>query len=311
MHALVRARIPYVPIDVDDIGRDASIRTVILPNIGALSDAQAAVIRRFVTGGGSVVATGATGLYTEWGDPRPDFALADLFGCHRAAEPLQGRAPRGGGSLHTYLRLPTEGRSRHEVLHGFDGTDVVAFGGTLTPLPVDAGATAVVTFVPPFPTYPPETAWMRQPSTDIPGLLVSEHGRSRVAYLPADLDRRYAAEHLPDHARLLANVVRWAAGATIPLDVKGTGLIDCHLYAQPGRLILHLVNLTSEATWRAPLDELIRVGPFDVSLLVPTSMPGPAARLLVSGGRPPVSLSNGRATFRVDAIDDHEVVVVE
>jgi len=179
---------------------------------------------------------------------------------------------------------------------------------------VDAGVTAVLTFVPAFPTYPPETAWMRQPSTDIPGLLVSEHGRSRVAYLPADLDRRYAAEHLPDHARLLANVVRWAAGAAIPLDVKGTGLIDCHLYAQPGRVILHLVNLTSEATWRAPLDELIRVGPFEVSVLVPTSMTTstkPAARLLVSGTRPAVRLSNGRAAFRVEAVDDHEVVVVE
>ena len=314
MHALVRARIPYLPVNVDDIGRDASIRTLILPSIGALSDAQAAAIRRFVAGGGSLVATGATGLYTEWGDPRPDFALAGLFGCHRAAEPLQRRAPRGNGSLHTYLRLPAEGRSRHEVLLGFDGTDLVAFGGTLTPLQVDAGVTAVLTFVPAFPTYPPETAWMRQPSTDIPGLLVSEHGRSRVAYLPADLDRRYAAEHLPDHARLLANVVRWAAGAAIPLDVKGTGLIDCHLYAQPGRVILHLVNLTSEATWRAPLDELIRVGPFEVSVLVPTSMTTstkPAARLLVSGTRPAVRLSNGRAAFRVEAVDDHEVVVVE
>ena len=33
-----------------------------------------------------------------------------------------------------------------------------------------------LTFVPPFPTYPPETSWMRQPTTDIPGLVLSEHG---------------------------------------------------------------------------------------------------------------------------------------
>jgi len=250
---------------------------------------------------------------------------------HASAKPT--RTPAAGGrrgastSIHTYLRLhpelrarvygPTTGKepaatgTRHPVLQGFEDTDIIPFGGTLPPLRVDAGASALLTLVPEFPVYPPETAWMRQPSTDVPGLLVSEHGRSRVAYLPADLDRRYAAEHLPDHARLLANVVRWAAGATIPLDVKGTGLIDCHLYAQPGRLILHLVNLTSEATWRAPLDELIRVGPFDVSLLVSASMTTPAARLLVSGGRLTSGLSNGRATFRVETIDDHEVVVIE
>ena len=152
---------------------------------------------------------------------------------------------------------------------------------------------------------------MRQPSTDIPGVVLSEHGAARVAYLPADLDRRYAAEHLPDHARLLANVIRWAAGATIPLDVTGTGLLDCRLYAQPGRLILHLVNLTSEAAWRAPLDELIRVGPFAVTVAVPASVTRGSARLLVAGKTEKAALSNGRAAFRVDGVDDHEVVVIE
>src|SRR5207247_6918240 len=106
----------------------------------------------------------------------------------------------------------------------------------------------------------------RQPRTDIPGLILSQRADSRVAYMPADIDRRYAREHLPDHARLLANVIRWAAADRAPLTVDGPGLIDCHLYEQPGRTILHLVNLTSEATWRAPLDELIRVGPFRVTM---------------------------------------------
>jgi hypothetical protein len=181
----------------------------------------------------------------------------------------------------------------------------------LTPLRLDAVARVAATFVPPFPTYPPETAWMRQPSTDIPGIVLCDHGRARVAYLPAGLDRRYAAEHLPDHARLLANVVRWAATTELPLEVKGAGLIDCHLYAQPGRLILHLVNLTSEATWRAPLDELIRVGPFDVSVTWPAVPFRGSARLLVAGKTMKAALSNGRAAFTVEAIDDHEVVVIE
>jgi len=35
-------------------------------------------------------------------------------------------------------------------------------------------------------------------------------------------------------------VVRWTAADRIPLDVRGPGSIDCHLYRQPGRLILHL-----------------------------------------------------------------------
>jgi Hypothetical glycosyl hydrolase 6 len=338
MHALVRARVPYLPVHIDDIERKAGgFSVLILPNIGALSDAQAASVRSFVEKGGSIVATGQTGPYDEWGDSRGDFALADLFACHfvgdaRATLPRGTREAGQSGAFapspsgHTYLRLLPELRarvdgpkagdepavtgSRHQVLRGFDETDIIAFGGTLAQLKVNNGATVPLTFVPAFPTYPPETAWMREPKTDIPGLVLSNHGSGRVAYMPADLDRRYAAEHLPDHAALLANIVRWAANDRIPLSVDGPGLIDCHLYEQPGRMILHLVNLTSEASWRAPLDELIKVGPFTVKVAVPATLPRPTTRLLVSGSTRPVTMQNGMAVVTIESILDHEVVVV-
>ena len=327
MHALVRARIPYLPVHADDIPQSsASIKLLICPNVGALSDSQAASIRRFVHSGGSLFATGATGLYDEWGDPRRDFALADLFRCHTAGE--TPRLPAGrrnaGGTVHTYLRLTPELRARidgpragdepapsgerHAVLRGFDETDLLPFGGSLAPLKLDADAKVPLTFVPPFPTYPPETSWMRQPSSDIPALVLSEHGAARVAYMPADIDRRYAREHLPDHAMLLTNIMRWAARDEILLAIDGAGLIDCHLYEQPGRSIVHLVNLTSEATWRAPLSELIRVGPFTVKLRLPRPVTGPAA-LLVSGGTRPLRTDGSNTVVELDSILDHEVIV--
>jgi hypothetical protein len=339
MHALVRARIPYLPIHIDDVEtRSTDLKLLILANLGALSDTQASSIRRFVERGGSVFATGQTGLYDEWGDPRPDFALGDLFAAHHTGEVARLHATRreGGGessgafapsaSGHTYLRLSPELRARvdgpkagdepnpvgarHAVLRGFEETDILPFGGTLSPLKVDPTAIVPLTFVPAFPTYPPETAWMRQPKTDVPGLILSEHGTSRVAYMPADIDRRYAREHLPDQARLLANVIRWAAGEPMPLTVDGTGLIDCHVYSQPGRIILHLVNLTSEASWRAPLEELIRVGPFKVAVRGPSGVSQSRARRLVAGGTLSVRIVDGMATFELDSILDHEVVVV-
>jgi hypothetical protein len=341
MHALVRARIPYVPIHADDIEQHRqALKLLILPNLGALSDAQAMSIRRFVEKGGSLFATGQSGLYNEWGDPRPDFALADLFGCHRigdtprlrARDATSGGAQSGGAfapspDSHTYLRLnpelrarvdgpragdePAPAGSRHRVLRGFDETDILPFGGVLTPLALDAGGLVPLTFVPPFPTYPPETSWMRQPASDVPALILSRHGAARVAYMPADIDRRYAREHLPDHATLLANVVRWAADDELPLVVEGPGLIDCHLYEQRGRMILHLVNLTSEATWRAPLNELIPVGPFIVKIRLAHQLTRRSASLLVAGMQRPVTLESGMAVIRIDSILDHEVLVIE
>ena len=151
---------------------------------------------------------------------------------------------------------------------------------------------------------------MRTPQTDVAGLVLSERGGSRIAYMPADVDRRYAREHLPDHARLLGNIVRWAAGSEPPLTIEGTGLIDCHVYEQPGRAIVHLVNLTSEATWRAPVDELIRVGPFTVTLRLPRGVTKATAHLLVSGASPRTTVRNGAATLTIESILDHEVIVI-
>jgi hypothetical protein len=197
------------------------------------------------------------------------------------------------------------------VLKGFEETDLIPYGGTLQPLRVDAGAATLLSLVPEFPVYPPETAWMRESDSGSPGLVVSEAaGGGRVAYLAADLDRRYLRELMPDHANLLANLVRWAAKDSIPLHVEGAGLMDCHLYSQTGRAILHLVNLTSTATWRAPIDELIPVGPFHVKVKLPPGVGGRTARLLVAGGTTPISIAGGWAELQIKSVLDHEVVLL-
>jgi hypothetical protein len=331
--ALIRARIPYIPVHADHIDREApALAVLVLANVGALSDAQCASIRRFVERGGSLIATEDSTLYNEWGDARPDFALGDLLRVHLAGPPVRPQsAPVGrrgaGAPAHTYLRLHPEFRARvdgpetgkepaptgerHPVLRGFDETDIIPFGGALHSLRTDAGAIVPLTFIPEFPVYPPETAWMRETDSKIPGLVVSDHARGgRIAYLAADLDRRYLRDLLPDHGDLLANVVRWAAGDNIPLSVQGAGLLDCHLYRQQSRLILHVVNLTSSGTWRAPMDELIRVGPLKVKVKLPVGIPGRTAKFLVSTGTSAITTSQGWAEFEIQSVLDHEVVVI-
>jgi hypothetical protein len=331
--ALVRARIPYLPVHADHIDRDADrLALLILPNIAALSEAQCASIRRFVERGGGLVATGESSRYDEWGDPRPDFALADLFGAH-ATGTHHGSAGLADPNWetwaqHSYLRLapelragvygpqtgaePPEDGERHPVLRGFDEVDVLPFGGRLEVVRADDEAQVLLTFVPPFPIYPPETSWMRHPMSALPALILNETtGGGRVAFLPADLDRCFGRDNLPDHGDLLANLVRWAAHDRIPLAVEGPGLVDCHLYRQDGRLILHLVNLTNPGTWRQPLHELIPIGPLRVSVQPPEGVRGRSARLLVSDGTAKTTVSDGWARFEVASILDHEVVVVE
>ena len=53
---------------------------------------------------------------------------------------------------------------------------------------------------------------------------------------------------------VVASLNRWAARDHIALVVEGAGLMDCHLYRQAGRLILHPVNVTNAGAWRATGD---------------------------------------------------------
>jgi hypothetical protein len=332
-NALVRARIPYLPVHADHLARDADrFSALILPNLAAMSAAQVEAVARFMERGGGLVATGEASRCDEWGAPRSDFSLGDWFGAHvvrgqpASLDPAKRRWAMD--TRHTYLRLtpelgaraygPKTGNeprftaNRHPALKGFDETDLLPFGGMLEALRVDRDASVLATFIPEFPAFPPESAWMRAPRTDIPGLIVREAGGGgRVAFLPADLDRRFGRDNLPDHAELLANLVRWTARDNLPLQVAGAGLVDCHLYQQPGRLVLHLVNLTNAATWRAPADELIPIGPLNVRVHLPNDVRGHRLQFLVAKRAAKASLRNGWAHFDVPTVLDHEVVVMD
>jgi hypothetical protein len=330
--ALIRARIPYLPVHADHIERDASkFAALILPNFAAMTDSQVTAVRKFIERGGSLFATGESSLRDEWGEPRPDFALADLFGAHllekSAARDSRDYRRSLSETQHSYLRLMISGEpvktsnledfvahgsapKRHPVLRGFEETALLPFGGILQPLRLDPDTQVPLTFVPPFPVYPPESVWMRQPGTDIPGLVLREfQSRGRVAFLPADLDRRFARDNLPDHANLLANLIRWVA-RDIPLRVEGAGLIDCHLYRQTNHLILHLLNLTNSGIWRAPVDELISIGPLKIRVALPKDIRPHSVRLLVSGNKHRLSIKDGWVTFEIKSILDHEVAVL-
>jgi hypothetical protein len=235
VQSLVRARIPYLPVHAADIETQSKNLTVlILPNLGALSDSECEAIRRFARGGGAVIASGATSLYNEWGEARRDFALADLFGAHAPSADL-GKLPLGANSpFPSYLRLtptlhgnqdpqPLQGNlalnARHPVLHGFEETDLIPFGGTLMEMRVDDSVVVPLTFVP--VDGGAEAVQIREPKTQIPGLVLNQLGDARIAYLPADIDRRYVKNYLPDHANLLANIVRWAARDRLGFELRG------------------------------------------------------------------------------------------
>ncbi len=330
--ALVRSRIPYVMVHADDVdAMTEKLSVLILPNLAVMSQKQMASVRNFVNRGGHLIATGETSLYNEWGVRQEEYGLTDLLKVQIdksfQSEKNSSIQKLGGDNYHTYLRLSPEMRGgvdgpsngneppvsgkRHPVLKGFDETDILPYGGLLDSVKIMEGAEVLMTYIPQFPVYPPETAWMREPKTTIPGLIVhTQPNGSRIAFMAADIDRQYDVFNLPDHGNLLANLVRWAAKDSIPLAVEGKGMVDCNLYEQSDRLVLHVVNLTNSATWRAPIDELISIGPIQIKVKLNRKVRGTSLRLLVSGEKVSAVIRDGWVSFEIKSILDHEVVVI-
>jgi hypothetical protein len=78
---LLRNHIPFDIVILNDALSAASLGgygTLILPNVAAMSDAEAAAIRDFAEGGGGLILVGETGSRDDWLDPRADNILAGL-----------------------------------------------------------------------------------------------------------------------------------------------------------------------------------------------------------------------------------------
>ncbi|MCL5271695.1 MAG: beta-galactosidase trimerization domain-containing protein, partial [bacterium] len=79
---LMEEHIPYVHLFDNTLDKDTldQFKVILLPNVACLSEEACAALIGYVERGGRLIATYETSLYDEWGNRRPDFALANLFG---------------------------------------------------------------------------------------------------------------------------------------------------------------------------------------------------------------------------------------
>ena len=313
-NALLTSRLPFLPIHADDVPDNCSrLKVLWLPNVGALSAEQCARLRSFAASGGSIIASGETSLYDEWGEKRTDFELADLFGVHshRRHEGSVGLRDASWETWdrHTYLRLHRRAGSA-ALFTSLDSTEILPFGGRLEV--VDTGSdNPMATWVPPFPMYPPEASWMREADSGMPAIVTRTlDSGGRFAYLAADIDRCFGRDRTPDCGTLLANLTRWAVADDLVIDVAGTGLIDVQSYRQGARYIVHLVNLNHPGLWGPPIAELTAVGPFVVQLPIAGHCAAEHVELRVHGASVPATREGRWLRFEVQTLVDHEVAVI-
>ncbi|WP_165452353.1 beta-galactosidase trimerization domain-containing protein [Paenibacillus thalictri] len=296
--ALLRSHIPF------DVLHEAALaqtdlsryKVLVLPNAACLPEEAIESIRGFVRSGGGLVATHETTLFDEWGKPRDDFALSDLFGAH-----YNGRTVTD--LFHSHMRI----KGSHPVTAGLEGTEMLPNAGAACSVHLDGDAAAPLVLVPPCPTYPPELAWTRIEETS-QAMAVAHEAGGRVVYFPGTPDRLYWENNLPDHAAILANAVRWA-GSPVEIGLPEWESVDVHLYRIDGAVVLHLVNLTGAE--RGPLYKLNPLYDVPVCLKLPADIHAVEVRALVDAGTLPLERDGDTVKLVIPALRHYEVLVFE
>jgi hypothetical protein len=307
--ALIEARIPFEMVHdhLLDPEHISQFRTLILPNIAALSTVQCKQLENFVQRGGSLVATYETSLYNEWGVRQPNFGLASLFGVNYAGK-------IEGPMLNSYLSLnkdPVSGQF-HPLLENLENAVRIINGANQVAVTPIGEGTYPLQVVPTYPDLPMEEVFPRKGTPrGQPGAIVRHVGKGRVVYFPGDIDRTFWETLNFDQARLLRNAVVWATDERAPLIVEGKGVLDVSLWMQKNSMTAHLVNLTNPMMMKGPLREIIPITAQQVSLQIPAGRRVKQVQLLVAGTKPHYTNKEAFIQLDVPSIALHEVIAID
>jgi hypothetical protein len=283
----------------------SQFKTLILPNIAALSDGQCAQLQQFVEGGGGLVATYETSLCNEWGEPRRDFGLNKLFGLT-----FKGQAE---GPMHNaYLRLDHSAPNAAALLKGLEDAPRIVNGTwRLNVESSEPSTVAPLTLIPSYPDLPMEKVYPRVAQTDTAEVFLRERGEGRVVYFPWDLDRTFWDVLGVDHGKLLANAVQWATNEEPPVIVTGPGVLDVTLWRQKNSMTVHLVNLTNPMMMKGPFRELLPVSEQKIRVRLPAGAKPGSVRLLAADRTPAFVRSRSELTVTTGPILDHEILAID
>lgn len=233
----------FLKTDLDNPEILNAFKVLYLSDICHLTDSQIAGIKRFVKKGGGLVMTYATSLYDENGDRRSNFALSDLgkMRYHGPDEEMSERIKRHstfGGVWDLYLKA----RKGQEVIKsplsgGLIPTHVYE---TIDVLP---GGTIIADLV---------SGHEKEPIA--PGLIVSQYGKGKVAYIASCLGAMYQQTGIKEFSDFIRDVIDYVSPEGVPYEIDAPhGTFITNMMVNGDKRVFHLVNWSgnqSERMWQ-------------------------------------------------------------
>ncbi len=252
--ALIEAKVPFDIVMDSNLGDLSRYDCVVLPDVLAMSDEQAVLLKEHCRGGHGLVVTDETGRYDQWMRTRTEPVFARW--AKKASVPVRD-LPRtaSSGPDKTGPGTPSDGAGPDKTGPGTPSVE----GGYAQATYGRRGRIAFLDSIEP----------AARPLRGV-------NHFDDPYWLP------------PKNAEALLAAVRWAAGGEMPVQVKGPRAVTVELLRQhqAGRLLLHLLNydVDNPATVEVELPLPAGTAPESVDLLSPDGKAtGPATGVFEEG----------------------------
>lgn len=233
---LIEHHIPFTIIEDTDLpakqasGELSRYDCLVLPNVAAMSDEEAAALDEYVAGGGGIVMTYESGLFNADANKRNGFALQAMAGTRVEARREDMRS--------AYLRITSP-----DDLPDTELTKFIMVDGSFLYTDAGDGAESSLKLIPPSRVGPPEvTYWDYE--TDHPGRITRKHGAGKVIYFPWQVDALFFGLSLPEHSQLIASAVEEVSsgGRQVSGDIPPQVEVVLAEQHGGGRTLVHLIN---------------------------------------------------------------------
>lgn len=243
----------------------ARYKVLILPNTACLDERQVAAVEQFVRRGGGLVASLDASLFDEYGTPRKNFALADVFGVdYRGLPPTAGSKEEVDVNFAKAIGADYWEKRKNVFDFRQDVSSFLNRGRMKTYV-----GGQPVTFKGPAVRVAPKgeaakicgTLRVKSAAAGaaFPGVLRHEHGKGRVVFLAAGFDAAYYLYAYPYQRLILRHAITEAASAPPPLTVEAPMCVHATLMRQTKgdsqRLLVHLFNDLNSTAFHARPDE--------------------------------------------------------
>lgn len=282
--------------ELDATGALARYEVLVLPNVAAVSDAQAAVLDSFVERGGGVVATYETGWYQREGSRRRRVALRSL-----GVERMAYRRDTIAEARSSYFRV-----GGADEIEGLEASHLVAVDEAVLQVEASASAKPKLELIPPSRYGPPERCYWDTTTTH-PGLLLNNYGQGMSAYLPWGLGSLYHRLNLPEYRKIIKSSLDAVRANGPQIETNAPPQVEVVVgESEGGQQVIHLINYSGQRG-RAFFDP-IEVRDIRLGLRATTGMK--VARAEVLGEDLAVEFSEGRTWVTLPRLSLFEVIVL-